>query len=60
MTSRTTVAGAPVTDGGFRPGERRLSEGAGHPPGTGLGGEGYGFLDFSLIISPSTANLPYP
>jgi hypothetical protein len=29
-------------------------------PGTGLGGEGYGFLDFSLIISPSTANLPYP
>src|ERR1035437_4672511 len=31
MTSRTTVAGAPDTDGGFRPGERRLSEGAGHP-----------------------------
>src|ERR1035437_9131687 len=31
MTSRTTVAGAPDTNGGFRPGERRLSEGAGHP-----------------------------
>jgi hypothetical protein len=22
--------------------------------------ESYGILDFSLIISPSTANLPYP